>query len=458
MRTNDASGGDDLLLRLKQDASLLKSVLNIKTDGNHCPCPLCGDKTSLRVTIDSKNASGVWLWQCMKGCGQGTVIDALMKTRNMAAGAAIAELKRMVGLPASSPSHRPAPQTPSHPPPQPALYQSRPLDKQYPEPHIDQERAQMFVAYAHEELIERKELHKWLDKRKISIEVATKYRIGFLDSFAIKMLGKNGRPDFDWLVESAWVLPITNAKDQLMAVKLHFEVPQQRFKGKSIWMPFGTWPKHDRNRNIMPHHSYHTLWPTLQSQRKPVPKFEDIHNIQWWVARANADLRDEFNQALECEKLGMAHHLTKCVEDLTNSELEQCLQLAFETKRVEIQKYVTTQAIKKGGRSLDELNRYDFVVFSPGELKALAEISAGERATAITGGEGSLPPSHMFAVFQGMRVLIKHDDDIPWVNENNKRTFCSGRTFVHHLTSILYAHNAVAVKEAPHGRKAVTNV
>lgn len=444
---------DELLFRLKQDFSLIQSVLGIQKDGNHCPCPLCGDKTSLRVSQDSKTGSGVWLWQCMKGCGKGTVVDAIMATKKLPIAQAIAELKRMAGITDSPAAKRP-PQAPRNtgngntmlPPPPP-------VDKVNSEPTIDQDRANQFIEYAHQELVGRPELHKWLTKRRVSMEVATKFRLGFIDSFVIKMLGKNGRPDFDWPVNNAWVLPITNDQDKLMAVKLHFEVAQKSFKGKSLWMPFGTWPKHDRHRNIMPQHSYYTLWPHLGSQRKPLPKFEDIHNINWWICRASTSLRDEFNQAFEMEKLTLAEKISKLPDDFSASELEHCLQLAFESKRAEIQKYVNTHALKQADPKLISKKRYDYVVFAPGELKALAEITAGERATSCTGGEGALPPPSMFSVFQGHNVLIKHDDDIPWINETTSRHQCAGRAFVYKLASMMYTHHAREVREYAHGRQ-----
>lgn len=438
---------EEELLQIKSDGSAFSEVLGITKFGNHCPCPACKDKTSMRAGPDG-SGSGVYIFQCMKGCGQGTIIDAVMMLQRVKLPEAIQIVKQRYGR--GNPNHKPsrAPNVIRKPSRDNADHKER-ID-----PVIDEERASAFVNYAHTELMTREEIQeKWLAKRKISLEVADRFKLGFFEKCSIPQLGKDGGADFTMPAENVWVLPLTDLNNKLMAVKLHFETPPLFFKGKSMWVNYGTVPAHDRHANIKPRCSYNTFWPHVEHQKRQL-RTQDIIGIDWWINRMPEDLATKFDTKLQGEKCCMAQDLGKALEDLEPHHLEQARATAFSEMQDEIR-----AAVKKSGGLVDtNINTPvvdDYVIICGGELKALAAISAGEIATSITGGEASLPNGEQFSCFRGRAVILCLDDDPVKKIEtpNGDRLISTGTSFGNNLIAALLRHKAKRVIPFRLGRK-----
>jgi hypothetical protein len=88
----------------------------------------------------------------------------------------------------------------------------------------------------------------------------------------------------------------------------------------------------------------------------------------------------------------------------------------------------------------------------PGELKALAMISAGLLATAPTGGESWIPPQHMFEYFRGRSVVLLYDHDVPKRNEKSETVHAPGRDWAVRMMTALQAEKGVRVGMMPSQR------
>ena len=217
------------LVTIKGNRDLLLAELGLDKPGQHLRCPFHSpdDAGSLSVFM-SRN--GAWLWKCHAGCGSGSIVDAVQKSRNLTSIAeAMRALEDDLGIKVDRKEADPA-------------------------PNLDGFRAKAFVEYAHRYLIDSLEVQeKWmLAKRGIaSVEILERYQVGFVEQRTFK--GWRQGPDA-WKV-TGWVLPITDADGRLQGVKLHNEV---RFRDmpKSLWAPFGKSEWGEK-----PKHGYATLWP-----------------------------------------------------------------------------------------------------------------------------------------------------------------------------------------------------
>ena len=221
---------------LKRDRHLFFAVVQVKGEGKHLPCPFHGGGDSFSTWCGE---DGVWLWKChSQGCGSGTIIDAAMKRYSVHdCHAALLAIEKDLGIPIAK-------------------------DEEYIEPRIDQQRAQAFVEYAHNTLINSPEIQeRWLTKKRgISIETAIKYKLGFVDGDKFK--GVN------WDV-FGWSIPITDAAGRLVFVKMHLERPPWPEGPKCLSAPFGTYPEYRPRRmgqaEIKPKHGTNILWPAPES-------------------------------------------------------------------------------------------------------------------------------------------------------------------------------------------------
>ena len=168
----------------------------------------------------------MWLWNCHAGCGAGTIIDAAMLAFNVKGAAeACREIEKRLGITFGR-------------------------DEAYVEPRIDVDRAERLVKAANERLLSDFEVQdKYLSgKRGITdLQIVERYRLGWVEKVAF-------RGWHSWRF-TGWVIPITDAKGTLRAVRLHSEGRRLRDMPKCLWAPFGTYPAKK------PKHGTITLWP-----------------------------------------------------------------------------------------------------------------------------------------------------------------------------------------------------
>ncbi len=222
------------LSEVKRDEGLLLSVLGLKKGGRHEKCPFHPDgHGSLSVWRQGE----VWFWKCHSGCGSGTILDAAMLRYNaQGAGAALRAIERELGVRIGR-------------------------DEEYVEPRLDKERAERMVAFAHKTLLESFELQEeyLVGKRRIhDLAVVRHYRIGFILNHAFAGWGS-------WRL-TGWVMPVTDADGELLAVKIHTEMKRDQYTKnipKCLWAPFGTYPENQ------PKHGTYTLWPPPERWQAP---------------------------------------------------------------------------------------------------------------------------------------------------------------------------------------------
>lgn len=220
------------LSQLKRDPALLLAVLGRERVGQHVRCAFHEDRHGSMSVWQGDD--GVWLWKCMAGCGQGTVIDAAMLRYRCATPAeAMRVIERELGIHVGR-------------------------DEDLQEPRLDLARAERLVADAHALLMRDPELQErmLLGKRGIADLGLVEYlRIGF--AIGIHFRGwKSWRP-------TGWVLPITDGAGKLLAVRIHQEGRRDPDSPKCLWAPFGLYPPHK------PKHSVQTLWPPPEFHPQP---------------------------------------------------------------------------------------------------------------------------------------------------------------------------------------------
>jgi hypothetical protein len=121
-------------------------------------------------------------------------------------------------------------------------------DEEYQEPIIEQARAEKFVEYAHKNLMENFDLREFYGKKRkiFNLSTITKYRLGFVES-------QKFNEWHSWQI-TGWVLPVTNCRTELLAVKIHQE-KRLRTQPKCLWCPFGTYPSDKPKNGTL------TFWP-----------------------------------------------------------------------------------------------------------------------------------------------------------------------------------------------------
>ncbi|HLX64065.1 MAG TPA: hypothetical protein VKX17_22525 [Planctomycetota bacterium] len=305
---------------VKRTAAPLLDVLGHERPGNHGPCRFCGNRDALSV---HQGAAG-WRFHCHSCGAAGSVIDALALAESIS----IAEAITRLAGPCTAP-RRAAPK-PAAPP--------APVEPLPPVPNQDtlrrvHERA-MRTLYESPELQGR-----WLAKRGITIDTARAFGLGFMPF--VKFTG------WKHAAKDAWIIPITSAAGDVLALKLHKE--NATHGPKALWAPLGTEPK-DR-----PRHGFATLWPPPES---------------FWPA-------DEFD------------------------ERAAILEIDGGLARVEAERRARLEV----GRATP------WLYIAPGELKALAVVSAGLHCTSVTAGESFRWTPGTLARLAGRRACIIYDDD-----------------------------------------------
>lgn len=212
---------------LKQSKEILLQILGIEKDGQ-VKCPFHDDR---RASMNVKLRGGIWSWKCFAGCGSGTCIDAAIKVYNLkSASDAIKTIEKEMGVIIVK-------------------------DEEIQEPIIDMVKAEEFINYAHNNLISNFALREYYSQKRKIFKMSTilKYRIGFIEKHIFPQWKK-------WDL-TGWVMPITNMRGELVAVKIHQEKKFSSPSPKALWAPFGTYPEYDYKRNIKPINGLLTLWP-----------------------------------------------------------------------------------------------------------------------------------------------------------------------------------------------------
>lgn len=402
---------DPALIAAKQDLQYLKLVLGLngtKTADSHSKCPLCAaDCLSYAYQASTRSGGqGAYVFNCKKGCARGTVIDALVKVGNLDIKTAIKEAKERYkggrGLPAPRPMLAlPAPQEDLN------------YGKMSLPPVLDMAVANDFVGRYNEFLLGNMDLSAKF-RRGISEDVVRKYRIGFVQGEKIKVGYAGGTV----LTPAAWVLPITDENGQMMAVKLHVEKPAPvfsngPFKGKSLWMPFGTAPTYDKATGVKPRIAYQCLWPHISQQASGDPEKGSFgRTLDWYIDRIpqGSELDSEWRMKVEEERAILSLEIRRTEAEFENGDFDKALLRAWDFMKAKIMRSITHQPEIPRDVPLD-MSRYYAIV--TGELKALAGISAGVIASSNTGGEGWIPPPAMLAPYKDKDVIVVVDEDPP---------------------------------------------
>lgn len=429
---------DPALLAAKADAGRLCEILGVRNTQHrqdHLKCGLCGHNECFSVFPRDDQ----WAWKCYSCQEGGTIVDALVKFERKTLKEAMQILGNGHGY---TPSRRPPP-----------THEDR--SRTRPVPVLDMKRTMALVNESHAYLLEHPDIVKEYG-RGISLEVIKKRKIGFIRNKLMYLYGPNSRPH---RFVATWSLPITNAAEVVGGTKFHHErapiMPNgDEFKGKCSWVPFGTEPQEDREKNIKPNHSFYTLWP------HPDTLADDTELIStdpgWWLNQLPQHhiLRERYDTIMQSEKYLIADQIHDGREEaLTLDECTTASDNAFDQLKDEIQDYVLKKISKHSSDKPDDLvfDPDDYVYILPGELKALAVESDGFRATSCTGGEGWIPPPSMLEPFRGRKIILPYDDDP--VIERNGKLFCAGRTWARRMTLALDAANAREVRLLTCGRR-----
>ncbi len=466
----------------KRDLSYLLSVLSIsstKTSEMHAVCPGCGRKC-LQFGPD-KSRAGEWYWHCNSGCGSdkyGDVVSALMMTRGMDYKAAFAQIRTdfagRVGRP-SQPFQRPSTiergNANSH------GYTSGVVGALYgmgnpgvvaeprkPDPVIDKERAEAYIAKQHEYLMENFGIVEKY-KRGLSRAVCEKYRIGFTEFGKVQFAPWQKPME----IPAAWILPITNEFGELKGVKAHFEERPHwggRQCPKTLWLPFGTFPayskvKDSEGREIetKPVHMYDTMWPHPATLTPQVVSDFSLE-ASFYIERIPPHLKPEWNDIYEAQKYKVADEQSTVVEELEGPSLHTAMLRAFAEMKTKITDAVIAiedEKDKKNSQITEEWADYDFI--TTGELKALACESSGLMASAGTAGEGRIPRADLLLLFAGRKVCLLADDDPPRrlmdpkEPEVVKKVTCTGRDWVLKMAGALSTHGTTHIVAKYGGQK-----
>jgi len=314
--------------------TVLSRLRNVGQKGTaqwQASCPGHDDEDPGRHLSVGVGPDGRILLHCFRGCEVRAIVAAIrLSVRDLFAPkpSALGAVRR--------PWRSAAPYPPSRILPRAAQTRSEPI---LPVP--DLKRMAPFVQWAHNQLMCRPELQeKWLKHRGLSIEVATRYQLVF-----VERCRSNGRE-----VRDAWTIPIPDPDGHLRAVKLHRENPPPNVK-KGSWATFGTRPDPG---NDHPRHGWSTLFPWPNSDTA----------LAW------------------AERAAIAEH---------NGRLSPGAAEALADHDVPVDSA--------------------WLYVCPGELKALAVLSAGRAATGITGGENFRWTPYLVAPFRRHRVVILYDDD-----------------------------------------------
>lgn len=445
------------ILAAKQDGLFLRQVLRIQSDRvreNHAKCPMCGD-TTLRYGPSSND--GVHLWQCMKGCGKGSVVDALVIVDKMPIAQAMDECrKRYSGKSPKKTQYQQFHENRAREVRNGQAEDDIRYGNQPEEPVIDEPRANKFIDEHHDYLLQHLgQVQRF--KRGISADVIKKYRIGYAEMVSLK-----GAP---WLppmtIPGAWVIPITNATGKLRGVKLHFEERPVGYGGKQgakcLWAPFGTQPAYQKVRTdsgldeIKPRHSAYGLWPHPETLNQSF-SYDFSLAMEWWLERMPKFLHERWAEQVETQRLLLAESLSVNYEDLNPEHILEADNSAYKVMQKEIIRAVSKAELKPMDDSHDiDWSKWTFIC--PGELKALAVESYGLMATSITGGEGWIPGPDWLKAFYGQQVCVVFDNDPTKRNKDGKTIVNAGLNWARMMTAALMKNGAWRVIAKNGGQK-----
>lgn len=474
----------------KRDLSYFLSILGVNSDRSsnpNAPCIGCGDKTCLQYGPD-KTRQGEWYWHCYKGCGNGDVIEAMVKLRGMSYKDAFARIRTDFADRVSKPSahtqyHSNRATQHQRQGINPSGYVAGVVPAlerlgnagQLPAPPrlerqecvIDLDRADRYVNDAHEYLLSNPDLlTKW--ERGISLETCIRHRVGFIEFGKIQYAPWQKPMD----IPAAWVLPITDEEGNLRAVKLHFEERPNwgsRECPKLMWLPFGTVPAYDNTKRTedgktietKPVHSYLTMWPhpdTLQ----PQVNSDFTTDASFWIQRIPDSLRPDWDMLVDAQRYKVAYERECVVEDLSEVDIWDAQLRAFEEMKKKIfaavLKTEDVDAQYDPKKTKRETDWSSYVFICPGELKALACESAGLMATAGTGGESVIPGPSILSRFSGKKICLFGDLDPPKrildkSTHETRKVFCTGREWVGKWISALEPHRVTSIVTKWGGQK-----
>ena len=261
------------LSELKLNRDYLLAALGVEADGKGLArCPFHEDKTASLHVFRTGRTEGAWLWKCHTGCGSGTLIDAAMMRWNLSTpGQALRRLETELGV---------------------KIFEDEEVDT----PVIDQDKASALIAHAQKLLQEDKSLEQyWRKKRGFqSLDALLCLGVGF-----IKEARFEAWPN---LRITGWVLPITDRRGDVAAVKIHCEVRPWPDGPKSLWAPLGLTPA------AKPRHGFSTLWPRPES----------FHSVKELVDTQEAD--EIFLCTGELKALVMIAEAEVCATSITTGE------------------------------------------------------------------------------------------------------------------------------------------
>jgi len=211
---------------IKQSKEILFHLLGIQKEGKHKCCFHEDSNPSMVVRYHSN----VWHWKCFSGCGSGTAIDAAMKVYNVSTCAeALRAIEKEMGIIVIR-------------------------DEEYQEPIINQDKAEQFINYAYRNLISNFALREYYSQKRKIFKMSTiiNNRIGFVE--------KHKFPEWRSWEITGWVLPVTNSRGEVKAVKIHQE-KRLRTQPKCVWAPFGTYPEPNFKLGIKAINGLQTFWP-----------------------------------------------------------------------------------------------------------------------------------------------------------------------------------------------------
>ncbi len=447
------------LLAGKSDLLYLKQVLGISSDRSHDlhgVCPLCGDKTAFQFGLskDGKK-SGQYFFHCHACAANGSVIDALMKTRGMALNDACREVYQKY----KGKSPRKSEYTVYHEKNTAAHNGNGKVHEpeiKYGSEHTDpilSADAEAFVQKHHEYLMKRPFLHeKW--RRGISEAVCKKYRIGFIEHEGIQFKPWS-KPA---TIPAAWVLPITDGNGVLKGVKLHFEERIKRYDGtlaaKLMWCPFGTEPAYDKEKEISPVHSYYGMWPHPDTLTPPNNSVE-TQDIGYWLRKMPPQLKQKWETQLQGYRYIVADEMGLSETDLGGPASYEAISRTFTEMGPEIQEAVCKIENKNTiyDDKTPETDWSKFIFICPGELKALAMESCGFMSTASTGGEQWLPGPQWISKFSRQMCCLFYDADPIKKIGSTEKIQCTGKDWARKWNVALVHHGAAQVVAINGGSK-----
>lgn len=436
---------DPIILAAKQDFEFGYSILGLRGPSNHGECPFCGDKTCLRAG-PMRDDPSIFGWQCMKGCGKGTVIDALMLMEKKDFKTVAQDLRKKYGSGGQYHVKRVAPQP----------RQSRPEQERI-EPVLDMDRAIEFRDKAHKHLLNNLHLVKTF-RRGLTEEVIIRHKVGFIENTPLFFPGsRNG-----WNIPASWTLPVDapwmkmpNPMTPIVkGIKLHMEIRPPNWPSKSLWAPFGTKPDYDPEKDIKPQHSFYGLWPH-PSLIEP-PRVAINTDIASWIKRIpqGSKIEQQFEDEKKYQTEFMAIDQKIMDTDLSPSDRWEAITRAFNVLRKDIIKAVREAESKSIKEEVDDdvPNWLDFIFLCPGELKALAVESCGYMATSVTGGEGWMPPQRVMEPLEGAKVIICRDDD-PIRLDTSGKSRCAGRMWASRMDAALRRVNVSCILHMSLGQR-----